>query len=208
MSDYKYVNRRLIPTIAAELIVELFADKGEIEKSGIAETVLEVHLDRGGAPPMRQIKRKYSSALHDVVYEGLSMLKRNGQSTYRRVDLWTIQTQSVLGDGSESVYLFYYPSIRQISIDRGEPHWKCKIGRTEGDPYQRVVKQVKSATAVPESPQIGLVIKPEDCVSLERALHSILDIQGKKAKDAMGEEWYITSPKEVTDIYRSIIDFD
>ena len=75
---------------------------------------------------------------------------------------------------------------------------------TFDDPHERVRQQTDSPTGLPESPQIGLIIKTDNAQGIERAIHSILSAKGKHKEDALGKEWFITSPEEVEEIYHKI----
>ena len=49
-SGYKYAGAPLIPSIAAELILELF-DGQNVKRKVIVDTVVQTHRERGGLPP-------------------------------------------------------------------------------------------------------------------------------------------------------------
>ena len=107
----------------------------------------------------------------------------------------------VIGRGSESVYLYYFPTYRQYSeLFLGEPHWPCNIGRTIGDVKDRVSKQI--GDQLPEKPKIALIIRTDDCEALENKIHEKL--KWDNLEDAIGKEWFLTNPAEVEGIVKSI----
>jgi len=36
--------------------------------------------------------------------------------------------ERVFGDGRDSVYLYYYPTYREVAESKGDKVWPCKIG--------------------------------------------------------------------------------
>jgi hypothetical protein len=61
------------------------------------------------------------------------------------------------------------------------------------DPLDRIVGQ-GAKTALSRHPVVGLVIRTEDAVALERALHASLRIVEKEVEGGLGTEWFFTSP--------------
>ena len=71
--------------------------------------------------------------------------------------------QHVIGDGPESVYVYYYPAYRKLARLQGKTSWPCKIGRTVGRVTERVIGQ---GTALPEKPQVAIIFKTDkDCTA-------------------------------------------
>ena len=56
-------------------------------------------------------------------------------------------------------------------------------------------------TSNAEAPIIGLVIYTDNSARLEKLLHDILKYKNNHVHDAVGREWFITSPNEVMLIY-------
>ena len=113
----------------------------------------------------------------------------------------TSQVKSI-GSGSESIYLYYLPTYRRYAESLGAPHWPCNIGRTEDEVTARVSQQI--GDQLPEKPQIALILKTDNCRTLEKKIHDALKRKGKHIQDAIGKEWFLTSPSEVLAIYQSI----
>ena len=97
-----------------------------------------------------------------------------------------------LGDGPTAVYAYGY----HCAPDR------LKIGMTEGDTVQRIVKQISTST--PDKPVLMLELKTHDCRSLERAIHATLETRGRKVEGA-GAEWFKTNREEVVAIYQFVV---
>ena len=108
----------------------------------------------------------------------------------------------VIGRGSESVYLYYFPTYRLNSIyyikyidDSHEtPIYPCNIGKTIGDVKDRVSGQI--GQQLPEKARIALVIRTDDCDSLETEIHDELKKRRKwldpAFENVVGKEWFLT----------------
>ena len=73
--------------------------------------------------------------------------------------------------------------------------WECKVGMTESDIDTRIKAQ--RTTAIYEKPEIGLEIRTDNPRCLEKAIHAILELKGRKMDTDGGNEWFLTSPNEV-----------
>ncbi|MCY4570174.1 MAG: GIY-YIG nuclease family protein [Candidatus Poribacteria bacterium] len=107
-----------------------------------------------------------------------------------------------IGKGSESVYLYYFPTYRRYAELLKEPNYPCNVGRTEGVVTNRVSQQI--GDQLPEKPQLALILRTDNCRWLEARIHAALKRKGKQIEDAIGEEWFMTAPSEVKSIYLSI----
>jgi hypothetical protein len=96
-----------------------------------------------------------------------------------------------LGEGQSNVYAYGY---------RCAPG-RLKIGLTAGDTVQRIVAQISTST--PDKPVLLLENRSDDCNSLERAIHAILEYRHAKIIGG-GKEWFTASRDQVAAIYRSI----
>ena len=108
----------------------------------------------------------------------------------------------IIGEGDNSVYLYYFENYRKLADIEGRQEFPCKIGRSERDPILRVLSQ--SSTALPEVPTIARLFKTNDGSALETAIHAILSLRGKEIEDSPGTEWFLTSPDEVDAIVRFV----
>ena len=209
MNDqYQYVGKPLTLKMARELIQELFAGQ-TVQKQEIMRVVVEKHLERGGLPATARSNNPVTLALWQ--------LKRGGQANNPSEDNWLIfsstQHDSVdsernnlvpertIGSGKQSVYLYYYPAYQILAGLQDEEVWACKIGRSRSGAISRIRSQTR--TALPEFPKVGLIIKTDESGLMEKAIQNILRLQGKQKQDAPGNEWFITSPSEVEQVYEN-----
>ena len=94
-----------------------------------------------------------------------------------------------LGTG---VYLRTFPCITDGRV---------KIGKFTGTASERVDAQINaSKTAIPQKPTILLEIYHKDFENMERLVHRVLRARAKKCPDSVGDEWFFTTPEEVTPI--------
>lgn len=98
--------------------------------------------------------------------------------------------------GSPSVYWYTFPAY--CSTLGAYP---IKIGRGL-DPEARIRAQV---TAMPEQPIILGKYEHVDPTALERALHSVLILRGKRKADAPGAEWFMTTPAEIEALIKTVL---
>ena len=102
----------------------------------------------------------------------------------------------MLGSGSGAVYVYYYPRDKKLAESERRSVWECKVGMTESDVGNRVRSQ--RTTAIYEEPEIGLEIRTDNPRCLEKAIHAILELKGRKIDTSgKGNEWFLTSPNEV-----------
>lgn len=80
--------------------------------------------------------------------------------------------------------------------------YPIKIGRGI-DPLARIRTQV---TAMPEQPVVLGTHGHADPANLERALHSVLILRGKRKSDAPGTEWFMTTPEEIVSLIKMVLD--
>lgn len=114
-----------------------------------------------------------------------------------------LNSEETIGSGRNSVYLYYDQQKRDRAESKGENVWECKIGRTEQELHTRIYQQ--GSTAIPvERFKLGLHIKTGKEKKIERIIHDILKVRGRYVDGAPGKEWFLTSPSEVEEIYKSI----
>ena len=101
------------------------------------------------------------------------------------VDQSGVQT---IGSGAHCVYAYGY---------RCAPG-RLKVGRCEGDVVTRISNQINTST--PDKPVLELIIRTDDCHSLEKALHGVLQVRGRKVIGG-GDEWFRTDSSELLQIY-------
>ena len=211
-NEYKYLGRPLTPSIAQELIKELYAGK-TADRKEIERTVQETHLERGGESSTAKTHHPAGLALMHMNKSGLVENSSHGIWIVHAEGDISVQPDSeeviepkldskTIGEGTEAVYVYYYPTYRCYAESQGEGVWACKVGQTEKDPDIRI--RLQSSTALPEYPEVGLIIKTDKSEILESTIHNVLELSGKSKEDAPGTEWFITSPSEVEKIYENI----
>ena len=57
---------------------------------------------------------------------------------------------------------------------------------------------------MPEDVVVGLIIKTDDYVDVEKRIQNVLVAENRKG-DSPGKEWFLTSPNEVKRIYEALL---
>jgi len=94
------------------------------------------------------------------------------------------------------VYWYTFPAYCKDTVP-----YPIKIGRGK-NPLLRIGQQV---TAMPEPPLILGTFEHSDEISLERALHAVLALRGKRKVDAPGAEWFVTTPAEIEALIKMVL---
>jgi len=220
----------LTPAVIEKILVHDFS--GRIaSRSAIIDEVRRIHLANGGVESQTSAVSSVKKALANLRAQGVAISPSVGYwriigatpteveqefVAAEPIESILIETESdeeakrdsseviadkVIGTGSSAVYVYYLPAYRHRAEQNHEQAWPCKIGYSNGDPILRVLAQ--ASTALPERPQIALVIRTNMPSVFESAIHNTLMIRGKKIDNSPGSEWYLTSPNEV----ESIADF-
>ncbi len=212
---YKYNGIELTPAIFSELLIQIFDGK-QFSRQDALDAVVKYHQENGGAlnkSSYVSVFKKAAQSLKDTGIEnvGYGIWKLNYQIKSTEVVISQKQLPEIsshadleIGLGKASVYVYYYDSYRELATLKGNESWECKIGRTDVDPISRIIGQ--AGTCYPELPHIALIIYCDDSSLLEKALHNILKLRKRWLENSPGKEWYITSPHEIEEIYRSIVD--
>jgi hypothetical protein len=95
-----------------------------------------------------------------------------------------------------SVYWYTFPAYQ---LEAGP--YPIKLGRGN-NPLARIRSQV---TAMPEQPVVLGTHQHDDPANLERALHSILSLRGRRKEDAPGTEWFLTTPLEIEALIKTVL---
>jgi len=201
---YDYFCLELTPSIFGKLVVQLFSTGEWVHRSDIVRDVCKYHLDNGGICNKREYISVFKKAIKPLVDDGV-LIPRGFSSGLYRIPICNLDQDDcgssnsdvlIIGDGSESVYLYYYNSGR---VD--DEKYLCKIGKTKGSVQNRVNSQCTSSI---EKPVIGLIIHCDNCSILEKLIHLWLDFLGRHNDVAAGKEWYYTSVDEVKRMYSFI----
>jgi hypothetical protein len=211
----------LMPSVARRIMEELFQIKSQWRRADLAAEVERIHLERGGL--------RGSQDSQSIAKKALSVLEEDGKVDSPAYGQWrwipaAVSGGSVdraetaapvasvteredliidkqLGEGPETVYLYFNPNDKKLAQLEGRDTWECKIGRTAtGDPRMRVLEQ-GVRTALSRTPEIGLVLRTQDANALETALHASLRILEAQVEDSPGSEWFMTSPAHIESWY-------
>ena len=199
--SYEHAGKPLTLKIARELVIERFSGKTGVQKKELKRVVDEIHIRRGGSLSTNEM-HPVSAALSVMKKQGLANNPSRGEWSIFSTpslppkNLFDSDTVRTLGTGKSSVYLCYYPAYRCLAEYEGKEFWACKIGSVE----------TQAPTEMPEPPEIRLILRTDDPENLEQLLHNILTFRGKRIADAPGKEWFMTSPSEVENIYKNIME--
>lgn len=190
--DYPYAGVPRAPRSTRRLIIDLYA--GEVlatAKNEVNQQIEERHIALSGLPAsergMRTLIGNALQVLPNTSHRGTT----NGRS------YWKIDTLE-LGNGNHWVYCFYFSRDRNRAISGNRWCWKCNIGRTRNDPFERIRAQT-SGTA--ERPIISLLIRTDDELTLEQHIHNILKARGRHLENTNTNEDFLTCPSEVAQVF-------
>lgn len=224
---YRYEGRRLTPQVMADLARSLVQEP--VFRRTALGKIREYHLARGGAPTETDIVTLIKKALTILARAGL--LEGAGKPGWWRwraganvpaglqigpgpwptpgvfagseVEVANEGTSD--GQGSGRVYVYYFPSYKELAIRKKEARWPVKVGMTStGNSSIRVLNQ--QGTAMPETPVVGYECLTNTPRKLEQGLHAILHCRGQQLVDAPGTEWFLSSPDEIREIVAWVFD--
>ena len=180
--------------IAVEIIRDKLEGRGTIQE--IAAVVLKSHQKRHGLPPNRDLERIILTAMLCLKKDGFVRCLSKADGWLERK--WIIYASPLrsLGEGKQSVYLFY--DSRDYNLRGARQIWACNIGCTKRNVRERVKEQTAQLTF---EGTIGLILNIDASRYCERFIHTILKQQGRWRKDLPGNEWFDTNPDEVIKIY-------
>ena len=110
----------------------------------------------------------------------------------------------VMGKGKSEVYVYYYPSYKELADLKGERYFRCKIGMTSRGLERRLGKPF--CTDAPERRIVAIRILTDTPEDVEKYLHSALKSAGRQVKSTYGREWFMTNPEEVLKLYAGMVD--
>ena len=165
----------------------------------------EFHINRGGL----KCSKKYNPVavgLRDLTIEGvIEHLQRGLYRIPSRLKPLPDDSNGprTIGEGDGCVYIYYFPAYQRLAEYENNSSWPCKIGHTvQYNPRHRIIIQV--GTAMPEEPEIGLIIKTDNPSDIEQRIHSILKEFNTHIENAPGKEWFLTNPDQVARIYNNL----
>lgn len=173
---YKYEGRRLTPQIMADLARNLVQEP--VFRRTALGKIREYHLARGGAPTETDIMTLIKKAVTILARAGL--LEGAGKPGWWRwqtganvpaglqigpgpwpnsgvfagSELEAANKETSEGQGPGRVYVYYFPSYKELAIRKKEARWPVKVGMTStSNSSTRVLNQ--QGTAMPETPVVG-----------------------------------------------------
>ena len=184
--------------------------------------VIIAHMQAGGLRPTLknvELEPRFRAAVGDLVTEGWAQYSVGKVKGSDR-ELWVSvlkggtppefqektapverQAEVTIGTGPETVYGWYLPAYRQLATHRGEVRFPMKVGMTTGDPDERIRNHLGTA---PEKYALGFVWEVDHAHLLEKWLHIRLTLRKLHMPDALGQEWFRTTPDELREIVRSL----
>jgi len=147
------------------------------------------------------LKPVFQNVLNELREEGLVEEDENGYwrglpklfslPTYEEAEA---TAEVILGKGPQSVYGWYFPAYRELATLKGEARFPIKVGTTKAEPFKRIKSHIGTA---PEKPVLGFLLKTDHAELMEKWLHSQLRQRGQHMPDALGNEWFLTTPEEL-----------
>lgn len=201
---YPFADFSLTPSAFAN-IAKIVAPGRTLRRAELADLVLDYHMVNGGGRMTTEISRVAKKALSMMASEGAA-------ETTGIYGVWRISGESEGSDDPmpsvakirdalpEFVYAYYLPAYKHLAEARGGTTWPHKIGLTTVSVDSRVSTQV--GTALPEKPVVIKVVETENSALLERAIHCLLEIRGRKISEAPGNEWFDTNLSEIEEILK------
>jgi len=218
---YRFRRLELTRLGAADLIKEVLASSRDpLKRNAIAEEVQRLHVARGGKRT-RNLVMRVKKALRGL--RELGEVEQPVPGYYSRANpdqqqlemddeepsegdeedlekreseessLLALTAECEIGEGPESVYVYYYKNDRELADLKGQSSWPCKIGFTATSVEERIVGQ-GAITAMHTPPVVGLIIRSPHGRQVERIIHDTLRLSGCSIEGASGAEWFNTSP--------------
>ena len=139
-----------------------------------------------------EVRRHLRSTGSEVIEDALECSVDDTKDDVTELDETVdISDLKEVGEGTQFVYAYGYA----CAPDR------MKIGRCEGDVKARVAAQI--GTGTPDKPSVYLIIRTEDCAALERVLHGIFRLRGRRVSGA-GAEWFTVSRDEILEVFDNV----
>ena len=215
----------LMPSQARQIIMELLDQKSPWGRQDLAAQVEAIYLERGGVegtqPAIAVVKKALQLLATDglvanvapgfwgkpTLHEAPPNSAEDDLPEYTVTDLVDetedLAPERTIGEGPETVYLYFNPNDRRLAELEGRDTWECKIGRSMSEIAADRILAQGAKTALSHLPIMGLVIKTQDSRALEKALHSSLRLVERGVLDSPGAEWFLTSPSKVEDWFRA-----
>lgn len=205
--DVDYTGVKLMPQIFAQLMIKNLDGK-RFKRQDAIKMIEKDFIRQGGSVDQVDGVAVFKKATAYLTSKGLTNLAYGMWELHYQEPLTEIvepieqadpvvKFETEVGSGDESVYVYYFDVYRQLALKQGKTFWPCKIGMTTDNAYSRITDQEK--TVFPEMPRLALLVHTDDAHQLEKTIHSILELWGKKL-DSPGDEWYLTNDDEIGQI--------
>lgn len=209
-SEYPHVGKHLNKPIIRDLIPLVYPGEGHFTIRQFREMMEKYHMENGGKNwkvkgknnLIRYVLQEYVAqhgweCVDEKTPYSWGLPKKSTETPKERTEPSKgYPVHLTIGSGTGAVYVYYFPRDKNLAESEGKSVWQCKVGRTEGDVGSRVKGQMTAA--IYEKPEIGLEIRTDNPRCLEKAIHAILELKGRKIDtDGGGNEWFFTSPNEV-----------
>lgn len=114
---------------------------------------------------------------------------------------YIMKIEKEIGDGEDYVYVYYNENDKKLALLEKRDRWECKIGFSSVDPVVRILGQGVQ-TCLAKDPIIGLLIKTNNGYYTESWIHKELYLHKlRRDSNICGDEWFLTNPNEVEDIF-------
>ena len=188
---YQYAGIPLSPRSTKSLIIDLYAGKEHaIARDEMTLDIKARHLDLEGQPTPNDPDYYVRNAL-------IGLPNAEHREYVNGCSYW-ITNRLELGTGDKWVYCFYFERDQYRATRDRKWCWKCNIGRTRNNPFDRIQEQIIDA---PKYPIIPLLIKTDDETALERHIHNTLKEKRRLITNSDTNEDFLTCPSEVARIF-------
>ena len=224
MSEHEpqsYEGIALTPSVAEKHLVDLYEGKEVFQTSEIVDDVRRYHESLGGIEGNQEPQRVLLKALTKLRKDSKAECRDqfywkifpDGEEQDEFVQAWNeVPREEEFGEGEEAVYLVYFNHHKRIAelnpteFGTAVGKYPCKIGMTgNGNEYvKRIQDQFKLSWH--SSITIGIVYRTERAKTVERYVHSQLDIRDREylVPGEGGTEWFVTNTPEVFEIIKEV----
>ena len=220
-SENKMNNTPEIPWLrprVREIVEELFQNQLQWKTADLLNAACRIHEERNGRKTDRP-EHTLRRVLTDMKNDGLIFAPGHGhwisdstegneiedkeENEFETLELATEPSEPLfpaekeIGEGSECVYVYFNPNDRKLALAESRIDWECKVGRTSSSEVTlRLISQGVS-TALSRPPILGLLIRTDKSSLVEKILHNSLRLASSNYDDAIGTEWFMTSPQAI-----------
>jgi hypothetical protein len=167
LTESSHSGLTLTPGVVKRIMKELIKHKPRWTTAELIKKVPAIHNEREGLAGKDSVK--------NVINKALGYLKENGLIVRKDYGVWEktdgdfdaadweeeplrsatvtetkIKVGKTLGEGPESIYIYYHDNDRKLALGKGDSIWQCKIGESgTSDPVERVIAQCGTSRTHP-----------------------------------------------------------